>query len=150
MTAVATKTLTILNRVEIKYDNTIVYRVRSDTKTYSVTLHEDGTAGCYDEQNEECKGHHYSYSTGHECKHVQAAETAEFDREHSAWKQAHGLDKPLSREEYVREFDPDGAGMMLSGTKGIVNRGMMFEGMKGIADRLIDRLAAAEQIAEVA
>ena len=50
------KTLTLLNRVEIKYPmHTIVYRVRSDAKTYSVTLHEDGTTGCYDEQNEECK-----------------------------------------------------------------------------------------------
>ena len=131
------KTITILNRVEIKYDESVAYRVRSAEKTYCVTLHRDGSAGCYDEQNEECKGHHYSYSTGHECKHVQAAEDAEFDREHSAWKQAHGLDKPLSREEYVSEFDPSGAGMMLVG-------------MAGIADRLYSRLAAHEQIAEVA
>ncbi|SRR6266487_1731603 len=138
MTAITKTTPFILNRVEVKYPfPSIVYRVQSGEKTYSVTLHTDGTAGCYDSENEECKGHHYSYHTGHECKHVTLAQERENEREYSAWKQANGLDKPMSREEYVREYDPDGAGMMLTG-------------MASVADRLIARLKAAEQLTEVA
>ncbi len=30
----------------------------------------------------------------------------EVDPEYEAWKRANGLDKPMSREVYVREFNP--------------------------------------------
>ncbi len=39
---------------------------------------------------------------------IPARKVVEVDPEYEAWKRANGLDKPMSREAYVREFNPNG------------------------------------------
>lgn len=103
----------IFARTEME-SGSVVFRTNGVTSWHTVTLNPNGTTGCLDEQDQECLGHHF-YGT---CCHVKAAQKHEAaleimqnhadDAAYRQWLRDTGREQPMTREQYVAEFHPDG------------------------------------------
>jgi len=103
----------IFARTEMESGST-VYRTNGSASWHTVTLNLNGTTGCLDEQDNECMAHHFHGT----CRHVKAAQKYEAaletmqnhidDAEYQRWLKDTGRDQPMTREQYVGEFNPDG------------------------------------------
>lgn len=126
----ATKTVQVIARIQFKDDaRKVVYKVRASNgrDTYETYFYDGRATSCTCPAHKPC--YHMVQLEEKEAERAAilalsadlsaeaALRTAEAivdghmgDEAYEAWKRANGLDVPLTREEYEREFDPNGLG----------------------------------------